>query len=237
MVGQEYYTMENREAPSPAAGDAANPFHQAHFLLSAAATAQLPADAVAEVAFAGRSNAGKSSAMNALCRQRQLARVSKTPGRTQLLNLFTVPAGGRLVDLPGYGFAQVPLAVRRNWGELVGGYVEGRGNLRGLIVLMDIRHPLTTLDLQMLSWCRARALPCHVLLTKSDKLSRGAAAATLLKVRKELAADGGPVTVQVFSALTVTGVEEARAVVAGWLGIPLWPGAAAPASRPTPGAT
>jgi GTP-binding protein len=214
-----------------------NPFAGARFLMSAAQIAQLPEDALPEVAFVGRSNSGKSSALNVLCAQKQLARVSKTPGRTQLINLFGVPAPrgtapdpetvpmiGRLVDLPGYGFAQVPLAVRRSWGELVGGYVARRSNLRGLIVLMDIRHPLTELDWQMLRWSRARNLPCHVLLTKDDKFGRGAAQSALLGVRDELRAVDAAVTVQRFSAHARTGADEARAVVGGWLGM-----AAAPA--------
>ncbi|MBL6749089.1 MAG: YihA family ribosome biogenesis GTP-binding protein [Nevskia sp.] len=210
---------------------APNPFAGTRFLLSAAQLTQLPADTLPEVAFVGRSNAGKSSALNLICAHKQLARVSKTPGRTQLINLFGVPleraaAGdtpdaiaGRLVDLPGYGFADVPQAVRRNWGLLVGGYVEKRANLRGLIVLMDIRHPLTDLDWQMLRWSGARNLPCHVLLTKDDKLGHGAAQAALLGVRAQLREAGSAVTVQRFSAHTRAGADHARAVVAGWLGL------------------
>jgi GTP-binding protein len=200
-----------------------NPLAQARFLLSAARFAQLPGDGAPEVAFVGRSNAGKSSALNVICQQKQLARVSKTPGRTQLINLFDVPladqVAGRLVDLPGYGFAQVPLEVRRNWGKLVGGYVEQRANLRGLVVVMDIRHPLTDLDRQMLGWCTGRGLAGHVLLTKADKLGHGAAKSTLLKVRAELKAMDEELTVQNFSALTSAGVDEVRAVICGWLGI------------------
>jgi GTP-binding protein len=196
-----------------------NAFAGASFLLSAAKAAQLPRDEQPEAAFVGRSNSGKSSALNAVCQQRQLARVSRTPGRTQLINLFGVPAGGRLVDLPGYGFAQVPEAVRRDWGALVGGYVENRSNLRGLVVLMDIRHPLTDLDRQMLAWCAARGLPGHVLLTKADKLGYGAAKTTLLKVRTELKNIDAQLTVQTFSALKLEGVEELRGVLSAWLGI------------------
>jgi GTP-binding protein len=200
-----------------------NPLAQARFLLSAARFAQLPGDGLPEVAFVGRSNAGKSSALNVICQQKQLARVSKTPGRTQLINLFDVPLGenvaGRLVDLPGYGFAQVPLEVRRNWGKLVGGYVEQRANLRGLVVVMDIRHPLTDLDRQMLGWCTGRGLAGHVLLTKADKLGHGAAKGTLLKVRAELKAMDEELSVQNFSAQTPAGVDEARAVLFGWLGL------------------
>ena len=200
-----------------------NPLAQARFLLSAARFAQLPGDGLPEVAFVGRSNAGKSSALNVICQQKQLARVSKTPGRTQLINLFDVPLGGnvagRLVDLPGYGFAQVPLEVRRNLGKLVGGYVEQRANLRGLVVVMDIRHPLTDLDRQMLGWCTGRGLAGHVLLTKADKLGHGAMKSTLLKVRAELAKMDPELSVQAFSAQTPAGVDEARAVLFAWLGL------------------
>ena len=184
---------------------ALNPFLQARFLMSGAKPEQLPRDEVPEVAFAGRSNAGKSSALNTLCNQKNLARVSKTPGRTQLVNLFDVPGHGRLVDLPGYGFADVPLAVKQDWGRLVGGFVENRLNLRLLVVVMDIRHPLTDLDFQMLGWAEGRQLPAHVLLTKADKLGFGASKNTLLKVRRELA---GGTTAQLFSSSEKKGVEE-----------------------------
>jgi GTP-binding protein len=194
-----------------------NPFTQARFLLSAAQLGQLPQDDVPEVAFAGRSNAGKSSALNLICARQQLARVSKTPGRTQLINLFEVPAGGRLVDLPGYGFAQVPLAVRRSWGVLVGGYVEQRRNLRGLIVVMDIRHPLTPLDCQMLDWCSARGLAAHVVLTKADKLGHGAAKASLLRTQAALREIEPEMTAQLFSAQAKLGAEETRAKLGEWL--------------------
>ena len=215
------YTMVVSPGTPPDANP--GPLAQARFLLSAARFAQLPEDGLAEVAFVGRSNAGKSSALNVICQHRQLARVSKTPGRTQLINLFEVPVGGniagRLVDLPGYGFAQVPLEVRRNWGKLVGGYVEQRDSLRGLVVVMDIRHPLTDLDQQMLGWCTARGLAGHVLLTKADKLGHGAMKSTLLKVRADLKAMDEELTVQTFSAQTHAGVDEVRQVVCGWLGI------------------
>lgn len=208
-----------------------NPFAQTRFLLSAARLPQLPQDHVAEAAFVGRSNAGKSSALNLICQQKQLARVSKTPGRTQLINLFDIPVSaaaateaapqasilGRLVDLPGYGFAQVPLEIRRNWGLLVGGFVEKRINLRGLVVVMDIRHPMTDLDLQMLGWCEARGLAVHILLTKADKLGHGAAKNTLLKVRAELRGIDPDMTVQTFSAHAQSGADEVRAVLSDWL--------------------
>lgn len=198
---------------------AANPFAQARFLMSAARLVQLPQDDIGEVAFAGRSNAGKSSALNTLCGMRTLARVSKTPGRTQLINLFALSARGRLVDLPGYGFAQVPEAIRRQWGALVGGYIETRVNLGGLVVMMDVRHPLTALDQQMLDWAQAHDRPVHILLTKADKLGRGAAGNTLAAVRTALVPRGVSVSVQLFSALKGTGVDEARETIAARLGL------------------
>jgi len=183
-----------------------NPFAQARFLMSGAQPEQLPRDEVPEIAFAGRSNAGKSSALNTLCTHKGLARVSKTPGRTQLVNLFEVPGLGRLADLPGYGYAKVPREVQRDWGKLVGGYVENRLNLRALVVIMDIRHPMTDLDVQMLSWAAGRGLPAHILLTKADKLGFGAGKGQLLKVRSQLADN---VTAQLFSSTAKTGLEEA----------------------------
>lgn len=190
-----------------------NPFQQTHFLLSCAQLEQLPDDDLPEIAFAGRSNAGKSSALNALCTQKQLARVSKTPGRTQLINLFVVPNLGRLADLPGYGYAKVPMPVRKSWGALIGGFVETRANLRGIVIIMDIRHPMTDYDLQMLGWTHTRGLACHILLTKADKLGYGAAKNQLHAVKKELAAAGIDASVQLFSATTSTGIEEARSTV------------------------
>ncbi len=189
-----------------------NPFVQATFVMSAAKLEQLPQDETPELAFVGRSNSGKSSALNMLCNKKALARVSKTPGRTQLINLFDVP-GARLIDLPGYGFAKVPGSVRKDWGKLIGGYLETRFNLRLLIVIMDIRHPLTDLDEQMLDWAKAAERPCHVLLTKADKLSRGAATNTLLQVRAALQKWGDGFTAQLFSAHSNIGVEEARAAI------------------------
>jgi GTP-binding protein len=192
-----------------------NPFAGARFLLSAAQLAQLPAPDRPEIAFAGRSNAGKSSALNALCGA-PLARVSKTPGRTQLLNFFELPQA-RLVDLPGYGYADVPQRVRAGWGALVGGYVERRDGLRGLVLVMDARRPLTDFDRQLLGWLRAQYRPCHVLLTKSDKLAGGAARRTLAEVQRALPALADRSTVQLFSAKSGLGVAEARHVVAAWL--------------------
>ena len=192
-----------------------NPFSSAQFLMSCAAVTQLPADGLPEIAFAGRSNAGKSTALNMLCNQRQLARVSKTPGRTQLINLFTVP-GGRFTDLPGYGFAEVPKDIRKAWGVLIGDYLDGRANLRGIVHIMDIRHPLTAFDVQMLEWTAHRNLECLVLLTKADKLGFGAAKTTLLQVQKAVA--GLPLTkVQLFSSTSRLGVDEARLKMLDWL--------------------
>ncbi len=198
-------------APLPAAS-APNPFLLATFVMSAAKLEQLPDDAVPELAFVGRSNSGKSSALNMLCNKKALARVSKTPGRTQLINLFDVP-GARLIDLPGYGFAKVPGAIRKDWGKLIGGYLEVRSNLQLLIVIMDIRHPITDLDEQMLDWAKARNRPCHVLLTKADKLAKGAAGATLLQVRAALKHWGEDFTAQLFSSHNALGVDEARATI------------------------
>lgn len=196
-----------------------NPLAEARFLLSAARNGQLPRDGIAEIAFAGRSNAGKSSALNRLCGRRGLARVSKTPGRTQLLNLFVLPCGARLVDLPGYGFARAPEAVRRQWGALVGEYLETRTNLYGVVLLMDARHPLTALDVQMLDWAQAQGRPVHILLTKADKLGRGTAAQALAKLRTSLIPRGGGVSAQLFSALTDVGLTDARQAIAERLGI------------------
>lgn len=199
--------MLNPPKPNP---PKANPFVQAQFLMSCASLAQCPRDGRPELAFAGRSNSGKSSALNALCGRKGLARVSKTPGRTQLINLFDLPGGGRLVDLPGYGFAQVPGEIRRDWARMVGQYVEERPSLQGLVLIMDCRHPLTDYDQQMLAWIKLGQRPCHVLLTKSDKLGFGAGKTTLLKVKKDITAQGVNASVQLFSANAGTGVEEAR---------------------------
>lgn len=192
-------------------------YQQARFLAAAAEAGRLPPQAGPEVAFAGRSNAGKSSAINALCGQRALARTSKTPGRTQLINCFSLPEGRLLVDLPGYGYAKVPETMRRRWGPMIEGYLRGRASLAGLVLVMDVRHPLTDHDQQMLAWCRARGLPVHVLLTKADKLKRGAAANTLLTVRRRLAELGVDADAQLFSALRRQGLEEAWARLDGWL--------------------
>jgi GTP-binding protein len=196
-----------------------NPFARATFLLSCARIEQLPDDPLPEIAFAGRSNAGKSSALNTLCGLRALARVSKTPGRTQLINLFEVP-GGRFVDLPGYGYAQVPGQVRRDWGKLIEQYMQVRQTLTGVVLIMDIRHPLTDFDTQMLDWAKARHMPIHALLTKADKLGFGASKNALLAVQKALADREQPAcTVALFSATARTGLDPAREHLMAWLGI------------------
>jgi GTP-binding protein len=193
-------------------------YRKTRFLTSAHEPWQLPPDNGREVAFAGRSNAGKSSALNLLTRQRNLARTSKTPGRTQLINFFEVEPGCCLVDLPGYGYAKVPETLRLHWRRLVEHYLNSRQALRGLILLMDVRHPLTDLDRSLLAWCARRELPCHVLLTKADKLKRGPALATLQQVRQALRPLHPPATVQLFSALDGLGAEEALARLDYWLG-------------------
>ncbi len=195
-----------------------NPYYRrARFLSSAARLAQAPADAGMEVAFAGRSNSGKSSALNALCQQKSLARTSKTPGRTQLLNFFELDGMRRLVDLPGYGYAKVAEATKRRWQDSLEAYLVERRCLRGLILLMDCRHPLKEFDWQMLEWNAHNGLPAHVLLTKADKLKRGAATDVLRQVRRELGEPAGEVSVQLFSALKHLGIDEAHRVLDRWL--------------------
>jgi len=187
------------------------------FTVAAAERWQWPARPGAEVAFAGRSNVGKSSAINAITRRRGLARTSKTPGRTQQIVFFDLADGARLVDLPGYGYAKVPDALRAHWAASIESYLTEREVLRGLILLMDSRHPLTELDRLLLDWCEAAGLPVHVLLTKIDKLGRGAAKQSEMSVTRELSARTNPVTLQQFSALKQTGVEQAREQVVAWL--------------------
>ena len=196
------------------------PLQGAQFLLAAHRLDQLPADAGAEVAFAGRSNAGKSSALNALTGQRGLARTSKTPGRTQQMVAFGLPpladgSSARLIDLPGYGYAKVPEALREHWRHEIDRYLHQRRSLRGIVLIADIRHPLKEFDRRMLAFCADTALPCRVLLTKADKLSRGQAAQALAALRKEHG--GAGFDAQVFSSSAATGVDEARAAVVALL--------------------
>lgn len=214
-------------------------FRNAQFEISIAKPAGLPPPNGAEIAFAGRSNAGKSSAINTLAGHTRLAFVSKTPGRTQLINFFRMNCGAALVDLPGYGYAKVPEAVRRQWQGLLESYLRKRENLIGLVLIMDSRHPLTPLDVQMIGWFVPTGRPIHILLTKSDKLSRNEANASLMRVRREVAEIGSQISVQLFSSLKKQGVEEAESVVATWLGLDEKPDAPAdsPESRQkkTPG--
>jgi GTP-binding protein len=201
---------------------APNPFARAGYLLAAHTPRQLPPDGGFEVAFAGRSNAGKSSALNALCQQNALARVSKTPGRTQQLVFFGIPPyeDKYLVDLPGYGYAKVPHDLQAHWQAFLDTYFASRFALKGLVVVMDIRHPLKDYDRQMLGYAAERGLPAHAILTNADKLGRGAAGNTLQAVRMERSrAFGDSVSVHTFSGETRQGVEELRAVVARWLEI------------------
>jgi GTP-binding protein len=170
-----------------------------HFLKSAANLSHCPDDTGLEVAFCGRSNAGKSSAINYLTGQNKLARTSKTPGRTQLINFFTVSDDFRLVDLPGYGYAKVPTKMKREWHENIDNYLRNRLSLTGLVLLMDLRHPLKAFDHTMINWCAQAKMPLHILLTKCDKLKRGAQQATLLKVKRELAGQQST-TIQLFSS-------------------------------------
>ena len=179
---------------------------RAQYLCSAHVARQWPQDVGHEVAFAGRSNVGKSSAINAIVGQARLARTSKTPGRTQQIVFFEIDSGRRLVDLPGYGYAKVPPGLQRHWEKAVRHYLEDRNSLRGLILLADIRRGLTDLDGQLLDWCAYKDLPVHLLMTKSDKLTRGAANQVLAKVKRDVRLD--TVTIQVFSALHRIGIEE-----------------------------
>lgn len=182
-------------------------YPQAHFLTSANDPAGFCADAGVEVAFAGRSNGGKSSAINAIVHRRDLARTSKTPGRTQLLNFFELRPAARLVDLPGYGYARVPPKLREHWRGLMEAYFSRRHSLGGLFVIMDSRRPLTETDWQMIGYASSRGMPVHLLLSKCDKLSRNEARATLRRVHADLGADA---TAQLFSAVSGEGVEDAR---------------------------
>ena len=189
---------------------------KATFTLSAPDIRKLPEDSGIEVAFAGRSNAGKSSALNTLTNQKGLARTSKTPGRTQLINVFEIADNKRLIDLPGYGFAKVPLEMKNKWQKALGEYLEKRESLKGLVVLMDIRHPLKDLDMDLIEWAVDSELPVLALLTKADKLSQGKRSAEVLKVEKVLSSLNGDIKVQAFSSLKRTGAEQADTVICAW---------------------
>ncbi|NEV63056.1 ribosome biogenesis GTP-binding protein YihA/YsxC [Thiorhodococcus minor] len=198
-----------------------NPFYQgARFLTAAAKLEQCPEDCGREVAFAGRSNAGKSSAINAICHQKALARTSKTPGRTQQIIFFGLDETRRIVDLPGYGYAKVAVSVKQQWQQQLSRYLECRASLAGLVIVMDIRHPLTDYDRQMLAWGQGGSLDILLLLTKADKLKRGAGRAAQLAVEREVARDAGAdnrVSVALFSATERLGVEAAQERLNLWL--------------------
>lgn len=213
--------MSPPSLPEKPRKDADAIYRRAHFEMSAAKLSQLIADEGLEVAFAGRSNAGKSSAINRITAQKTLARTSKTPGRTQLINFFSLDEKRRLVDLPGYGYARVSEDIKRRWQQTMEQYLINRQSLRGLILLMDVRHPMKEIDQQLLSWCWHVGMPVHVLLTKADKLKRGQAQNTLLKVRRELDTQSpeGLTSIQLFSALNGTGLDEVYQVLDRWLDI------------------
>ncbi|MCC7277136.1 MAG: YihA family ribosome biogenesis GTP-binding protein [Chromatiaceae bacterium] len=194
-------------------------YRQAAFLRAVARLDQAPEDTGREVAFAGRSNAGKSSAINTICDQRHLARTSKTPGRTQQIVFFETGEGRRLVDLPGYGYARVSEAIKLQWQDLMADYLRHRQSLIGLVVVMDIRHPLTDFDLRMLDWSRETHLSLLLLLTKSDKLKRGAAMAQADLVRRAVAKEGDRIRVERFSSFDRQGVEPVHEVLDQWLGV------------------
>ena len=191
-------------------------YRSAHYTVSATQLSQLPPDSGFEVAFAGRSNAGKSSAINTITGIKALARISKTPGRTQMINFFHLDDERAMVDLPGYGYAKVPEKMKLKWQATLSKYLETRQSLRGLMLMMDIRHPLKNFDLQMLDWAKQAQLPIHILLTKSDKLGRGAGGNTLQQVRKELKDAGLEASVQLFSSLNHQGRDEVIQVLDNW---------------------
>lgn len=191
-------------------------YQTATFVTSAPNIRKLPDDAGIEIAFAGRSNAGKSSALNTLTRQKALARTSKTPGRTQLINVFELATGQRLIDLPGYGFAKVPLAVKEQWQRSLSEYLQERKSLKGLVVLMDIRHPFKETDQELIYWAVSCEIPVLALLTKADKLKQGARKSTLLQARQAAIAFNGDVRVEAFSSLKKFGVEQLENTLNEW---------------------
>jgi GTP-binding protein len=192
-------------------------FEGAQFIASAYHPRELPPDIGSEIAFAGRSNAGKSSAINALTNRRKLAFVSKTPGRTQTINFFDCGGNRRLVDLPGYGYAKVPIKEREHWGMLISAYLQERVSLKGLVVIVDARHPLTPLDQQLLGWYAPSGRPVRVLLTKADKLARQHAMTALKESQATLASRFPNATAQLFSAVAGTGLRTAQTTVNAWL--------------------
>jgi len=192
-------------------------FHRAFFFTSAYEERDLPSSTSIEIAFAGRSNAGKSSVINTLTNQNRLAFVSKTPGRTQHINFFQISAGKFLVDLPGYGYAKVPASVIRHWQSVLENYLQTRQALKGLVLIMDIRHPLKELDIKMLNWFSPTGKAIHVLLTKADKLSKQQANNTLREVDMILSTTYSNCSVQLFSSQSSLGVDTASAVISGWL--------------------
>lgn len=194
-------------------------FRGASFYISAHNLSDLPPPQGAEIAFAGRSNAGKSSAINTLADHNRLAFVSKTPGRTQMINFFSLRGGAHLVDLPGYGYAKVQRDLRKHWEGLLSTYLQTRSSLFAMVLIMDARHPLTPLDAQMLNWFVPTGKPVHVLLTKADKLTRQEALKTLRSVQTDLRHYAGNYTAQLFSSLKKQGMEDAERVVTGWLGL------------------
>ena len=195
-------------------------FDAARFVASAHELHELLPDVGAEIAFAGRSNAGKSSAINALTQRKRLAFVSKTPGRTQTINFFDLGANRRLVDLPGYGYAAAPQSERAHWGKLISAYLQGRHSLRGVVLISDARHPLTDLDRQLLAWHAPSGQPVLVLLTKADKLGRAQADGSLKAAVAALESAHAHASAQLFSAVAGTGVRAAQRQLAAWLAIP-----------------
>jgi GTP-binding protein len=196
-----------------------NPFQQTRFIMGTPDNRGVPPDTGVEVAFAGRSNAGKSSALNVITGQRSLARISKAPGRTREINFFEVSEGVRLVDLPGYGYAKVSKSVKDQWQRNIARYLETRQSLCGVVLLMDIRHPLKDYDRQVINWSYCAALQTHILLTKADKLKRGPGQSALLQTRKALQDLHPDATIQLFSAHTHEGNEALQQVLRQWLGL------------------
>ncbi|ASG66842.1 YihA family ribosome biogenesis GTP-binding protein [Idiomarina piscisalsi] len=193
-------------------------YASASFVTSAPDITKLPPDTGIEIAFAGRSNAGKSSALNTLTRQKALARTSKTPGRTQLINVFELDSGERLIDLPGYGFAKVPMAVKEKWQKALAEYLQKRDSLKGIVVLMDIRHPFRETDQELIYWAADCGIPVLALLTKADKLKQGPRKSTVLQARQASIAFNGDVQVEAFSSLKRIGVEQLENKLNEWFG-------------------